>query len=132
MNFLAQAAPALKETGEALGKVANPIYGETTRTALPILVARIINGALVLLGIVFLALAIYGGYVWMMARGKEDEVERAKRLLEEAVIGLVIILVSYAITRFVVGLVGGAVGAGAGGGCPPGESGWAGYCSPWF
>lgn len=125
-NLLAEATPALKETGDVLGKVAEPVFGATTKTSLPILVATIINGALGLLGIVFVALAIYGGYTWMMARGKEEEVEKAKNILEQATIGLIIILVSYALTRFVVGIVGGTA---AGGGSQGGFD-WGGY--HWF
>ena len=124
MNFLVVASPALKETSEVLGDVIDPVFGPTGPRTLPILVAQIINGALGLLGIIFVALAIYGGYTWMMSRGKEEEVEKAKNILEQAVIGLIIILVAYSITRFVVGIVGGVA---AGGGGSPGGFDWGGY-----
>jgi len=50
------------------------------------------------LGVVFLGLMIYGGYIWMMARGNEQEVARAKNIIIYAVIGLAVVLAAYAIT----------------------------------
>jgi len=42
---------------------------------------------------------IYAGYLWMLARGNEQEVEKAKNIIIYAVIGLVVVLSAYAITR---------------------------------
>ena len=63
--------------------------------------ARIINVALGLLGIVALILIIWGGFIWMSARGNEEQVSKAKKILESAVIGLVIILASFGISQYV-------------------------------
>lgn len=65
-------------------------------------ITLIINIILGLLGIVFLGLAIYGGFLWMTAGGKIDQVKHSKDLLAQAVIGLVVVLLAYAITFFVV------------------------------
>lgn len=69
-------------------------------------ITPLIQGFFAILGILFLVLALYGGYLWMTARGAEDQVKKAKDVLEQAVIGLVIIVLAYAITRFVMGLFG--------------------------
>ena len=53
------------------------------------------------MGVVFLILMIYGGYLWMLARGNEQEVEKAKNIIQNALIGLVIVLAAYAITALV-------------------------------
>ena len=45
---------------------------------------------------------IYGGYIWMMARDNEQEVTRAKNLITAAVIGVVVIVLAYAISFFVI------------------------------
>ncbi|MBU0731723.1 pilin [Patescibacteria group bacterium] len=63
--------------------------------------ARIINWALGLLGIFSLMLIIWGGFIWMNARGNEEEVKKAKKILEGAIIGLVIILASFGISQYV-------------------------------
>ncbi len=61
-------------------------------------ISKIIGIALSLVGIVFLGLIIYGGYMWMTARGNEQAVEKAKNIIINSVIGLVIILAAYGIT----------------------------------
>ncbi len=65
-------------------------------------VGNVISIILGFVGIVFLGLTLYGGFVWMIARGNEQEVEKAKNILTAAVIGLVIVLAAYAVTYFVI------------------------------
>ena len=66
------------------------------------LLAVIIQAFLSLLAMIFLALIVYGGYIWMMARGNEEEVRRAKGIIRHSIIGLVVVLSSYAIGYFVL------------------------------
>ncbi len=63
--------------------------------------ARIIKIALGLVGIIFIVLAVYAGFLWMTAGGQEENITKGKKLLYDAVIGLAIILASYAITTFI-------------------------------
>ena len=72
-----------------------------------VLVGKIIKAALSFVGIIFLVLMIYGGYTWMMARGNEQEVEKAKNLITAAIIGLIIVLAAYAISYFILEKIGG-------------------------
>lgn len=74
-----------------------PIDGGT----FPELIARIINVFLSFLGIVFLGLMIYGGYMWMTAAGNDSKIDKAKKIITSAVIGTFIILVSYGVVWFV-------------------------------
>ncbi len=55
------------------------------------------------LGVVAILILIYGGFLWMTAKGDEEKVRKAKKVLINGLIGLVIILLSYAIVQFVVG-----------------------------
>ncbi len=66
------------------------------------MVAQIISVALGLLGIVAVVLVIYAGFKWMTAGGNEENASSARKILFSAVIGLVIILAAYSITRFVM------------------------------
>lgn len=66
------------------------------------IVAKIITVALSLLGVIFLVLTVYAGFQWMTAGGEESKVEEATKLLKNAVIGLVIVILAYSITVFVV------------------------------
>ncbi len=67
-----------------------------------VIVVRIINIGLSLLGMIFLGLVIYAGFIWMTSGGDTTKIEKAKNYLKNAVIGLVIILSSWAITRFIL------------------------------
>ncbi|MFA5024866.1 MAG: pilin [Patescibacteria group bacterium] len=81
----------------------------------PITIAtRIINILLLLLGIIAVGLTIYAGFVWMTSEGNEEKVDKAKKLLRNAVIGLVIVLSSWGIATFVLGKIMDATGNGNG------------------
>ncbi len=64
-------------------------------------IGKIISAVLAFLGVAFLILMIYGGYIWMMARGNEQEIEKAKNIIKNALIGLVVVLAAYAVTWFI-------------------------------
>ena len=61
----------------------------------------IIKGDLTLLAVIFIILIIVGGFQWMTSGGNEKKIESAKGLITNAIIGVTIVLVSYAITYFV-------------------------------
>jgi hypothetical protein len=65
-------------------------------------VGGIIQTVMSLLGIIFTALMVYAGILWMTARGDEDQVKKAKDIIVAAVIGLVVAVGSYSLTDFVV------------------------------
>lgn len=65
-------------------------------------IARIINVAMGLLGIVAVVIMLSGGFIWMTAGGSEEKVGTAKKLIFSGIIGLALILTSFAIARFVV------------------------------
>ena len=64
--------------------------------------AKLVRIALSLLGIVFLVIVLYGGYLWMTAGGNEERVGDAKKWIFSGVIGLAIILSAFGITTFVL------------------------------
>lgn len=65
-------------------------------------VARILNAALGLLGLVAVVIILMGGFKWMTAMGNEENVKKAKSLIIQGVIGLIIVVCSYAIAQFVL------------------------------
>lgn len=80
---------------DSVGKKASFFGGETD----PLIIAgKVIKAVLSLLGVIFLVLMIYGGYIWMLARGNDQEVEKAKNIIKNAIIGLIVVLAAYAIT----------------------------------
>ncbi|HAZ29018.1 MAG TPA: hypothetical protein DCY48_04585 [Candidatus Magasanikbacteria bacterium] len=66
-----------------------------------VVVGRTINVALTMVGLIFLVLMVYAGYLWMTARGNEDQVKKAQQIIITTVIGMVIVLSAYAITYLV-------------------------------
>ncbi len=65
-------------------------------------VGNIIQVFISIFGIIFLALMVYGGFKWMIAQGREDEVSKAKQIIQAAIIGLGVVLIAYIITYFIV------------------------------
>ncbi|MCG2701066.1 hypothetical protein L6267_02785 [Candidatus Parcubacteria bacterium] len=65
-------------------------------------IGAIIQTALTFLGVIFLILMIYGGYLWMTARGNEEQSGKAKNTIVAAIIGIVIVLSAYAISYLVI------------------------------
>lgn len=62
----------------------------------------LIQAVLSMLGVVFLILMVYAGYLWMTARGEEEQVSKAHEIIIAAVIGMIVVVAAYSITTFVV------------------------------
>lgn len=86
-----------------LEEIGDTVFGETDEPrTIPEIVARIIKYLFTFLGIIFLALIIYGGFLYMTAGGDSEQTGKAKDIIISATIGLAIILASYAFTYFVI------------------------------
>lgn len=102
-----------------LNDVANETYepGTDAEGQLGEAIVTVINMFLGILGVLFVILMIYAGFLWMTARGNDDQVHKAQDLIRNAIIGVIIVVAAYAITTFVLGaLIEGATGGGTGGG----------------
>ncbi len=111
-------------------------YGNRTglgQRSLQDTIARIIRIALSLLGIIAIVIILAGGVRWMTAGGDSDKVDKAKLIIRNGVIGLAIILSSYAITQFVINTLldanNGGAGAGQVGDGDEGGFGFGGRCN---
>ena len=105
----AQAAvgfPALQESGALLNATTDTagVAGATLRPGG--LVAHLIQIALGLIGIVFIILVLYAGYLWGTAQGNEEQVTQARKMLRESIIGVIIVMGAYFVTAFVVMRIG--------------------------
>jgi len=86
----------LEQLGGASGYSTN-----VTETTVSAIAGTAVSIFLSILGIIFVALMLYGGYLWMMARGNEEQVTKAKELIQAAIIGLIIIVAAYAVSFFI-------------------------------
>lgn len=84
----------LEETAKAAG------FGEPK--GIGAIVGGLIAVVLSLLGIIFLVLIIYAGFVWMTSGGNDQKILKAKKTLVNATIGIIIVLSSYSISTFVL------------------------------
>lgn len=64
-------------------------------------ITTVINYFLGLLGLIAVAFLIYAGILMVTAGGNEEQVSKARKIIMYAVIGIVIILLSYTIVSFV-------------------------------
>jgi hypothetical protein len=84
---------------------------DISATPSPELIAgRIVQIVLSLLGVAFLGFMIYAGIMWMTAQGNEQKVEKAKSMITESIVGLIIVIAAYAIAYFVINWFGALAG----------------------
>lgn len=81
-------------------------------TDIRVIVGRIIQIILSLLGAIAVGLIIYAGFTIMTANGSEDKVADGKKILVNATVGLIIILSAVAIVQFVLSALSNATGSG--------------------
>lgn len=104
--FVISALPVLAQV-EELQNFGKAAYGEAqTQYAEeqgPLVIAgKIINIALGAVGTIMVILFIYSGFLWMTAAGNEEKITKAKRILANAIIGTLIVIMAYAISYFVI------------------------------
>lgn len=105
--FAAAATTVIKDSASPLDRLENTAttYGPYTtkadETTLATTLGIVINVALSILGIIFIFIIILAGYQWMTAQGNEQAVTKAKDSMSRAVIGLIVVISSYAIWTFI-------------------------------
>jgi len=75
--------------------------GLPTGIDLPTTIGKLLGSVLGFTGTIFFVLVIVSGLMWMTSGGNEERVKRAKQILIAAVVGLIIVLSAYAITKFI-------------------------------
>jgi amino acid transporter len=100
INF-ASAVTAPLGNLENLGKESGFSDTQSTDVAMAENIGLGIKTFLSILGMIFVILIIYAGYKWMMAQGDEGEIKKAKATINRAIIGLIIIIGSFAIWNLI-------------------------------
>ena len=81
-------------------------YSENTNeTSFAEILGTVIKVLLSLVGVVFTLLIVYAGDMWLMARGEQEKIDKAKKIIEGAVLGLVVTLAAYTISNFAVNAI---------------------------
>lgn len=69
---------------------------------LPTVIGNVVRIVLSFLGLVAVVIIIWGGFKWMTSGGNEETIAGAKKLMGAGVVGLFIVIISYAIATFVI------------------------------
>ena len=69
-------------------------------------ITNLITSTITIAGIMLLAYFMYGAVVWITASGDHKKLDEAKMIINNAIVGIILVVLSY----FVVGLVGGILG----------------------
>ena len=71
-------------------------------------VGRIVSTIVAILGLVAIIVIIYGGVQYMTSAGDASKIKKAKDTILYAAIGLIICVLAFAITQFVIGSITGS------------------------
>jgi hypothetical protein len=86
--------------------------GLTSNTSLPQLIAYVIQLMLLFAGGVAIVFVIIGGYQYITSGGNEESAEKGRKTLTNAIIGVIIIILSYTIITVIANLVASPYGQG--------------------
>lgn len=90
--------PALDKLDE-VAVIQGP-FSASSDSALVEFIGLIIGIGLSLIGVIFLILMIFAGYNWMTAQGEEEKVNKAKSIIIQCIIGIIIVVGAYASWKF--------------------------------
>jgi hypothetical protein len=102
----AQTAAPTADTGSTPNAIKNMqttadsggyVTADVDETTISTIAGRVVAAVLGLLGVLFISLMVYGGGLWMTAQGSEDQVEKAKTVIKNSTIGLIVIVSAGAI-----------------------------------
>ena len=93
------ASAQLIEPGDAPGAITTATGGEGS---IKELARTIVDYFLAFLGFVATLVVIYGGILYVTAGGNQENADKGKKLLMYAVVGIIIILASYAIVNTIL------------------------------
>ena len=95
--------------GRAMLESLNLTAGLSTKSVYAI-IGSILKVILSLFGIIAMGIVVYAGILWMSSKGEPEKIGKAKKLMINALIGMLIIVSSYAIASFIVGKLTGIFG----------------------
>ncbi len=93
-------ATSLINPGDNPSAIAGATGGEGS---LRQLVLRMVNYFLTFLGIVAVIMVIYGGVTYVTAAGNDEALGNAKKIIMYALVGIIVILLSFAIVNTILG-----------------------------
>jgi hypothetical protein len=68
-------------------------------------ILSVTNAILALVGIVAVLFLIIGGFRYVTASGNPEQIEGAKKTIMYAVVGLIVVILAYAIVNYIIGKI---------------------------
>ncbi len=99
---LAMALPVLADTNTSSGSQVVNIPNPIACNDATCLISQVVRYILGIIAILATLMFVWGGVMMLTSGGNAERVKRAKETLSWAVIGIVVILLSWAIIRFVL------------------------------
>lgn len=84
------------------GGKCTPLENPLGTTDINKIMGKLINTAMGILGALALLVFVVGGFLWLTAAGKEDQIKKGTHAMMWAVIGIIVIFSSYAILTLVL------------------------------
>jgi len=97
-------AQGFGSTADSPTAISTATGGQTSFRSLAL---TIVNFFLTFLGLIAVVMIIYGGFLYVTAAGNQEHIEKAKKIIIYAVVGILVILASYAIVSTILGAGGG-------------------------
>lgn len=109
LSSLSLAALGALTLGASSAKAANiPFNGKTIKPIIPAdknlidLAGNMVNGILIIISVVAVLYLIYGGIQYITAGGEAEKASKGRVTITNAIIGIIIIIASFAIYNFAV------------------------------
>lgn len=80
--------------------------GVATLQCVPVVFSLIVQWAVIFAGVVAVGMVMFAGYKYMKSGGEQKEIEGAKKTLTYAIIGLIVIIMSFFIINIISYLTG--------------------------
>ncbi len=119
-NYLVPAIIAATKGGEIGLSMATPVFAVEVKDsamaqinaaagkaeieepiATQMIIINAIRISLGFVGIIFVGLIVYGGFLMFTANGEEEKVKKGTDIIKAAVVGFLVVMLSYAITTFI-------------------------------
>jgi len=85
-------------------------------TPLVTVIGNVIKWVLGFLGLIATIIIIIGGFQWMSSGGNQEKIDKAKKLMINGLIGLIIVVLAYSISWFIIRAIEENIGPGEEGG----------------
>jgi len=99
---LASADDSLWNSQVGSPQLTNVFGGDQAKQDVRAIVVKVINVALTFLAIILLFLLVLAGFKYMLSGGNESKAKEAQTQIKNALIGLIIVLASWIIARYVI------------------------------